>query len=56
MMAMGLTVMLICHNFEDITFKSETKPEEEIPEMQYHLYRYIIAIDHFKNEITLFKN
>jgi anthranilate synthase component 1 len=43
-------------SFEDIKFKSETKPEEEIPEMQYHLYRYIIAIDHFKNEITLFKN
>jgi anthranilate synthase component 1 len=24
--------------------------------MQYHVYRYIIAIDHFKNEITLVKN
>ncbi len=43
-------------HFEDIQFKSETPDGEEIPEMQYHLYRYIIAIDHFKNEITLFKN
>jgi anthranilate synthase component 1 len=30
--------------------------EDKIPEMQYHVYRYIIAIDHFKNEITLVKN
>ncbi len=43
-------------HFEDIKFTSETPEGEEIPEMQYHLYRYIIAIDHFKNEITLFKN
>ncbi|MDN3587439.1 anthranilate synthase component I family protein [Pedobacter aquatilis] len=43
-------------HFEDIKFSSETPDGEEIPEMQYHLYRYIIAIDHFKNEITLFRN
>ncbi|MFF5381977.1 anthranilate synthase component I family protein [Pedobacter suwonensis] len=43
-------------HFEDIRFTSETPEGEDIPEMQYHLYRYIIAIDHFKNEITLFKN
>jgi anthranilate synthase component 1 len=24
--------------------------------MQYHIYRYIIAVDHFRNEVTLFKN
>ncbi|WP_199119143.1 anthranilate synthase component I family protein [Pedobacter sp. ASV28] len=43
-------------HFEDIKFKSPTSEEDRIPEMQYHVYRYIIAIDHFKNEITLFKN
>jgi Anthranilate/para-aminobenzoate synthases component I len=43
-------------HFEDITFTSETPKGEEIPTMQYHIYRYIIAIDHFRNEITLFKN
>lgn len=42
--------------FEDIKFSSATPEEDKIPEMQYHIYRYIIAIDHFKNEITLFKN
>jgi anthranilate synthase component 1 len=43
-------------HFEDITFTSATPPGEEIPIMQYHVYRYIIAIDHFKNEVTLTKN
>jgi anthranilate synthase component 1 len=43
-------------HFEDIKFSSVTPKDQEIPTMQYHIYRYIIAIDHFKNEITLFKN
>ncbi|RZJ79762.1 MAG: anthranilate synthase component I family protein [Flavobacterium sp.] len=43
-------------HFEDITFTSATPDEEKIPVMQYHVYRYIIAIDHFKNEVTLVKN
>lgn len=43
-------------HFEDIKFTSATPDDEQIPMMQYHVYRYIIAIDHFKNEITLVKN
>ncbi|TKC02992.1 anthranilate synthase component I family protein [Pedobacter cryotolerans] len=43
-------------HFEDIKFTSATPDEDKIPIMQYHVYRYIIAIDHFKNEITLVKN
>ncbi|WP_285060488.1 anthranilate synthase component I family protein [Pedobacter ginsengisoli] len=43
-------------HFEDITFSSASPKAEEIPLMQYHIYRYIIAIDHFRNEVTLFKN
>jgi anthranilate synthase component I len=43
-------------HFEDITFSSASPKDEEIPLMQYHIYRYIIAIDHFRNEVTLFKN
>lgn len=42
--------------FEDISFAAKAPKEEEIPLMQYHIYRYIIAIDHFRNEITLYKN
>jgi anthranilate synthase component 1 len=43
-------------HFEDIVFSAKSPKNEEIPTMQYHIYRYIIAIDHFRNEITLFKN
>lgn len=43
-------------HFEDISFSSVSPKDEEIPLMQYHIYRYIIAIDHFRNEVTLFKN
>lgn len=42
--------------FEDIKFSAKSPAQDEIPLMQYHIYRYIIAIDHFKNEVTLFKN
>lgn len=42
--------------FEDITFSSVAATEDQIPLMQYHVYRYIIAIDHFKNEVALVKN
>ena len=43
-------------HFEDITFTSVTPTDEQIPLMQYHVYRYIIAIDHFKNEVKIVKN
>lgn len=43
-------------HFEDIKFSAQAPADDQIPAMQYHVYRYIIAIDHFKNEITLFKN
>ena len=42
--------------FEDITFQAQTPEEDAIPEMQYHIYRYIIAVDHFRNQVTLFEN
>ena len=42
--------------FEDIKLKKEALNEREIPTFQYHIYRYIIAIDHFKNELYIVKN
>lgn len=42
--------------FEDIRFEAVTPEADQIPLMQYHIYRYIIAIDHFKNEMTLMKS
>lgn len=42
--------------FEDIKLKQDDHNEREIPTFQYHIYRYIIAIDHFKNELHIVKN
>lgn len=43
-------------HYEDIELKKEENNEREIPTFQYHIYRYIIAIDHFKNELYIVKN
>jgi anthranilate synthase component 1 len=43
-------------HFETIRLKKSTDTARKIPTMQYHLYRYIIAIDHFKNELYIFQN
>jgi len=42
--------------FEDVDIKSARKDEKSIPDMIYSLYRYVIAIDHFKDELFLFEN
>lgn len=39
--------------FEDVNIQSQ---EDGIPEMQYALYRYVIVVNHFTNELTLFEN
>lgn len=43
-------------HFEDIKLKKDEHDGRAIPVMQYHIYRYIIAIDHFKNELYIIKN
>ena len=44
-------------HFETIKLKKvRTIPAKRYPVMQYHIYRYIIAIDHFKNELYIFHN
>lgn len=42
--------------FEDIKLHSEPAEGRNIPLMQYHVYRYIIVIDHFKNELFLLEH
>lgn len=39
--------------FEDISFSNPRTPSSDIPEIQYSVFRYIIAFDHFKNECYL---
>ena len=43
-------------HFETIKLKESADGSRKIPVMQYHVYRYIIAIDHFKNELFIFHN
>jgi len=43
-------------HFETIRLKKSDDATRKIPVMQYHIYRYIIAIDHFKNELYIFNN
>jgi anthranilate synthase component I len=43
-------------HFEDIKLKTECSGPRNIPLLQYHIYRYVIAIDHFKNELYLFEH
>ncbi|MBK5202236.1 MAG: chorismate-binding protein [Prolixibacteraceae bacterium] len=42
--------------FEKLDIKSEKKEEYDIPEVCYCLYKYVIAIDHTRDLITLIEN
>lgn len=42
--------------FEDITFSSPLPEKEEIPELRYNFFRFVLAINHFSNELTLFEH
>ncbi len=42
--------------FEDITFTSRQEENEIIPDVKYGFYKYIIAINHLKNELQLIEN
>ncbi|MBC8053573.1 MAG: anthranilate synthase component I family protein [Sphingobacteriaceae bacterium] len=43
-------------HFEDIKLQTDRSGARNIPLLQYHVYRYVIAIDHFKNELYLFEH
>ena len=51
----GYTTFDSVQYFENITFKNVKAPSA-IPEMQYSFYRFIIAINHFNDEMTLIEN
>ncbi|MBN1949905.1 MAG: anthranilate synthase component I family protein [Bacteroidales bacterium] len=42
--------------FETIKFQNPVKDAYRIPEINYHFFRYIIAINHFKNDLTILEN
>lgn len=42
--------------YETITFKNKPAEDRKIPFLHYSLYKYIIAINHFKNELYIFEH
>jgi anthranilate synthase component 1 len=42
--------------FEDIRFSSSLPEQEEIPEIRYNFFRFILAINHLTNELLLYEN
>jgi anthranilate synthase component I len=42
--------------FENIRFSAEKKEEYQIPEVRYSFYKYVVAIDHHKNQIHMVEN
>ena len=42
--------------FENLDIKAPKKEAHSTPEMHYSLFRYIIQIDHFKNELLITEN
>ena len=43
-------------HFEDIKLTTEADESRNIPFLQYHVYKYVIAIDHFRNQLYIFEN
>jgi anthranilate synthase component 1 len=52
----GYTTYDSVRYFEDVSISAARKPEKAIPDMLYSVYRYVIAIDHFKDELFLVEN
>jgi anthranilate synthase component 1 len=51
----GYTSFDMVQEFEGLTF-DQTKPNYGIPALRYDLFRYIIAFDHFYDELYLIEN
>lgn len=43
-------------HFENITFKSNKDRSNKIPVARYRLYQYVIAINHYRDELLLLEN
>ncbi|MBE8722222.1 anthranilate synthase component I family protein [Sphingobacterium pedocola] len=43
-------------HFEDIKLTTPVDERRDIPYLQYHVYKYVIAIDHFRNQLYIFEH
>ena len=52
----GYTTFSGVQHFEDIHFASPTAEHEDIPLLLYNVFRYVLVVDHFKNEMHLLEH
>ncbi len=52
----GYTGYDAASHFESVPSPKEYTDPDAIPEIRYHLYHYLIAINHFRNTVTLIEN
>ena len=52
----GYTAYDAVRYFEAVRIRKKEEKFAEIPDMMYILYRYIIVVDHFKNQMTIVEN
>ncbi len=52
----GYTAYDAIRHFEQIGLSAKPVQEQQIPEIRYHFYNYIIAINHFQNNLQIIEN
>lgn len=52
----GYTAYDAVQYFEDVTLKKRSEEASDVPDIQYILYKFIIGINHHKNEMTVVEN
>ncbi|MDD4923159.1 MAG: anthranilate synthase component I family protein, partial [Bacteroidales bacterium] len=52
----GYTAFDAVRYFEDVKIKNTVEDGSEVPDIQYILYKFIIGINHHKNELTIVEN
>ena len=52
----GYTAYNAINHFEKISLKTRLPEEEKIPEMFYSFYKFIISVNHHKNELIILEN
>jgi len=52
----GYTAYNAVQHFETLDLNTKLPSERDIPDMFYSLYKYVISINHYKNELTIIEN
>ncbi|OQX98306.1 MAG: anthranilate synthase component I [Bacteroidetes bacterium 4572_117] len=52
----GYTAYNAIQHFDTLDLNTKLPVEREIPDMYYSFYKYIISINHYKNELTILEN